>query len=138
MESAESTESFAISSKVKEFLTRKLTESQIKIGKLKRKRTIYKTLFIASACGSIVISGVLVSISSLTLPAIVIPILSITSGVLTAISAKFSFQDKNEQISREIKKLNKIQNTLDYVISCNGDITREKFQEIISEFDSAI
>jgi hypothetical protein len=106
----DSVDGIPLTNKVKDFLTKKLNSSELKIKKLKKKRTIYKTLFIKT----------------------------VTSGVLTAISAKFSFQDKNEQISREIKKLNKIQNTLDYVISCNGDITREKFQEIISEFDSAI
>ena len=68
------------------------------------------------------------------MPPIVIPILSITSGILTGLSAKFSFQDKKEKLTREIKKHNKIQNSLDYVISCNGDLTIEKFQEIRSEF----
>jgi hypothetical protein len=76
----------------------------------------------------------LAGVSSLTIPPIVIPILSITSGILTGISAKFGFQDKKEILSREIRKLNKIQNTLDYVISCNGNMTKEQFQQIIAEF----
>ena len=98
------TESHNISEKVKEFLTKKLSDSQVKIKKLKQKRTIYKTLFITTASCSIVISVVLASVSSLTVPPIVIPILSITSGVLTGISAKFGFQDKKERLNKEILK----------------------------------
>ena len=123
-----------ISEKVKQFLTKKLSESNNKITKLKQKRNIYKTLFITTASSSIVISVVLASVSSLTVPPIVIPILSVTSGVLTGISAKFGFQDKKEKLNKEIRELNKLQSTLDYVISCNGDLTAEKFQQIISEF----
>jgi hypothetical protein len=123
-----------ISNKVKEFLTKKLSDSQVKIKKLKRKRTAYKALFIATASSSIVISVVLASIAGLTTPPIVIPILSITSGILTGLSAKFGFQDKKEILNREIRRLNKLQSTLDYVVSCNGDMTKEKFQQIISEF----
>mgnify|MGYP003471056072 FL=1 len=123
-----------ISEKVKQFLTRKLSESNNKIKKLKRKRTIYKILFITTASSSIIISVVLASVSSLTVPPIVIPILSITSGVLTGISAKFGFESKKERLNKEILKLNKIQNTLDYVISCNGDLTDEQFQQIVLDF----
>ena len=123
-----------ISEKVKQFLTRKLSESNNKIKKLKRKRTIYKILFITTASSSIIISVVLASVSSLTVPPIVIPILAITIGVLTGISAKFGFESKKERLNKEILKLNKIQNTLDYVISCNGDLTDEQFQQIVLEF----
>jgi len=128
------TENNNISLKVKEFLTKKLDESNNKIKKLKRKRTIYKILFITTAGSSIVISVTLASVSGLTITPLVIPILSIASGILTGISAKFGFESKKERLRKEILKLNKIQNTLDYVISCNGDLTREKFQEILSEF----
>src|SRR5215475_14197157 len=89
-----------ISDKLKEFLNKKLNESRIEIKKLKRKRKIYKTLFITSAGSSIVISVVLASISSLTIPPLRVPILSITSGVLTGLSAKFNFQDKKENLNR--------------------------------------
>ncbi len=131
------TDEITLTNKLKDFLTKKLNESNVKIKKLKRKRTVYKTLFMTTAGSSIVISVVLASVSSLTVPPLVIPILSISSGVLTGLSAKFGFQDKKEKLNIEIKKLNKIQNTLDYVISCNGDLTKEQFQQIISEFDNS-
>ena len=124
-----------ISEKVKEFLTRKLTESRQKVKKLKRKRTIYNILFITTAGSSIVISVVLAGISTVTMPPVIVLILSISSGILTGISAKFGFQDKKEKLNKEILKLNKIQSKLDYVISCNGDLTQKEYQEILSEFN---
>jgi hypothetical protein len=127
-----------LSTKINEFLNRRLMESQLSIKKLKRKRTVYKILFITTTGSSIIIAVTLAGISALTVPPMVIPILSITSGILTGLSAKFGFQDKKEQLNKEIRNLHKIQNTFDYVISCNGDMTKQKFQEIISEFDSAI
>ena len=77
----------------------------------------------------------LASIAGLSVPPVVIPVLSITSGVLTGLSAKFGFQDEKEKLNKEFSHLNKIQNTLDYVVSCNGDLTKEKYQEILSEFN---
>ena len=97
-----------ITEKVKEFLTRKLTESRQKVKKLKLKRTIYNILFITTGGSSIVISVVLAGISTITMPPVIIVILSISSGVLTGISAKFGFQDKKEKLNKEIVKLNKI------------------------------
>ena len=123
-----------ISEKLKDFLNKKSTESKLKIKKLKRKRTVYKILFITSASSSIIISVVLASISSLTLPPIVVPILSITGGVLTGLSAKFNFQDKKGQLNKEIERLSKIESKLDYVVSCNGNLTEEEFKQIIREF----
>ena len=119
---------------VKEYLTRELNKSQYKIKKLKRKRRIYKILFITTAGTSITISVILASISSLTLPPVIIPILSITIGVLTGISVKFGFEDNKEQISKEISMLEKLQNKIDYVVSCNGNLSEEEYDKILKEF----
>ena len=122
-----------LSQKVKDYLTKLLIESQKKIKKLKRKRIIYKTLFITSAGTSITISVVLASISALTLPPAVIPTLTICSGILTGLSAKFGFEDNAYKLKKEIEKLNKIQHELDRVISCNGSLTYEDFMQMIKE-----
>ena len=82
-----------------------------------------------------VISSVLASISMLTIPPMVITILAISSAVLTGISAKFNFQDKTVELSKEIEKLDKLQSNLDYVISCNGNLLPETYQQIMSEFN---
>ena len=121
--------------KLKEFLGRKLIESQAKIKKLKRKRKISKSLYITTTVSSIIISSVLASISMLTMPPMVITILAISSAVLTGIAAKFNFQDKTVELSKEIEKLDKIQSKLDYVISCNGNLLPETYQQIMSEFN---
>ena len=65
----------------------------------------------------------------------VITILAISSAVLTGISAKFNFQDKTVELSKEIEKLDKIQSKFDYVISCNGNLLSETYQQIMSEFN---
>ena len=119
---------------LKEFLGRKLNESQAKIKKLKRKRRITKSLNIITTVSSMVISSVLASISMLTMPPMVITILAISSAVLTGISAKFNFQDKTVELSKEIEKLDKIQSKFDYVISCNGNLP-ETYHQIMSEFN---
>lgn len=121
--------------KLKEFLGRKLNESQAKIKKLRRKRKITKSLNIITTVSSMVISSVLASISMLTIPPMVITILAISSAVLTGISAKFNFQDKTVELSKEIEKLDKIQSKLDQVISCNGNLNSETYQQIMSEFN---
>ena len=124
-----------ISDKLKVFLTKKLEESKLKIRKLKRKRKIYKILIVSTACGSIVISAVLASISTLALPPVVIPILLVNSAILTAVSAKFNFDDKALKLGKEIEKTLKIQAKLDYVISCNGDLTKDEYKLILAEFN---
>ena len=98
---------------VKQFLERKLNESQIKVKKLKRNKKIIQILYVRTTVTSILISTVLASISALSIPPIVITVLAITSGFLTGISAKFNFQDKTIIINREIDQLNKIQSNLD-------------------------
>ena len=130
----DSTDGIKLSEKVKLFLPEKFDESKYKVKKLKRKRLVYKILFTSTAGGSIIISVVLASISSVALPPIVIPILSITTGILTGLSAKFNFQDNKDKLSKEIQRLDKLQNKINYVISCNGDLTEEQFNQIISEF----
>jgi predicted amino acid racemase len=126
---------YSISEKVKEYLERKLVESKTKIKKLKRKKKINKVLLVFTVGSSIVISAVVASVSLTVLPPIAVTILSISSAVLTGISTRFNFQDKEITITREIEKLNKIQTKLDYVISCNGDLTQEEYQQILKDFN---
>src|SRR5438034_8731978 len=113
-----------LSNKLKDFLTRKLNEKRTIIAKLKRKRKIIKVLYYSTTILSIVVSALLAAIcTSMAVPPIAITILSLTSGILTAISTKFNFEDKNNQICREIDKINKLNQKLDYVISCNGNLS---------------
>ena len=124
----------SISDKVKEYLERKLNESKIKIKKLRRKRKVNKALIIITVGSSLIISAVIATVSVTIMPPIAITVLSIASMILTGINARINFQDRQVQITREIEKLNKIQGNLDYVVSCNGDLTKEEYQQILNEF----
>ena len=124
----------SISDKVKEYLERKLNESKIKIKKLKRKRKVNKVLIIVTVGSSLIISAVIATVSVTVMPPIAITVLSIGSMILTGINARINFQDKQVQITREIEKLNKMQSKLDYVVSCNGDLKKEEYQQILNEF----
>ncbi len=132
----DSVDGLKLSEKAKDFLTKKLIKSQNRIKKLKRKRIIYKILFIGTAGTSITISIVLASISSLILSPVVVPILTISSGILTGLSVKFGFEDNVFKLEKEIEKLKKLQDKLDYVISCNGSLTDEVYMQIETEFRS--
>ena len=124
----------SISDKVKEYLERKLNESKIKIKKLKHKRKINKVLIVVTVDSSLIISAVIATVSVTIMPPIAITVLSIGSMILTGINARINFQYRQVQITREIEKLNKIQGKLDYVVSCNGDLTKEEYQQILNEF----
>ena len=124
----------SISDKVKEYLEGKLNESKIKVKKLKRKRKVNKVLIIIRVGSSLKISAVIATVSVTIMPPIAITVLSISSMILTGINARINFQDRQIQITREIEKFNKIQGKLDYVVSCNGDLTKEEYQQILNEF----
>ena len=68
-----------------------------------------------------------VLIASLDFPPIAVMSLSITA-ILSRISMKFNLTGKYREISKLMEKLNKLQIKLDYVISCNGDLTEAKYQ----------
>ena len=126
---------FTISDKAKTFLTRKLLESKKKIKKLKQKRKMIKALYYSSITLSVTLSTLLSALAGFSmLPVYIIPVLSITSGILTALSAKFNFEGKKIELNKTIEKLNKLQTKLDYVVSCNGDFKDEDFNQLMTEF----
>src|SRR6267154_448507 len=125
---------FSLTNKAKKYLNRKHDESRNKIIKLKRKRKIIKILYYSSIILSVSLSALISALAGLSLlPIYIIPILSILSGILTGLSAKFNLENKKIEINKVIQKIQKIQAKLDYVISCNGDFTNEDFKQTISE-----
>jgi len=122
------------SAQAKEYLTRELVELENKFIKLKRKRKLIKFLYYSSITLSISLTGVMTTLSSFSnLPIFVIPILSTSTGILTGLSAKFNLQNKKIELNKTIFKINKIKKKIDSVISCNGNFSKEDFQQIISE-----
>src|SRR5271156_976719 len=126
------TDDLNISEKLNKFLQRKLEETSLKIKKEKRKKRIIQILSISTAVISIVISSI---VASLTLPPLAVSIMCVSSAILTGVNLRFNFQDKTHEIEKLIEKLYKIQAKLDYVISCNGDLTQTMYHEILKEFN---
>jgi Protein of unknown function (DUF4231) len=123
-----------MSDKVKQHLIKKLEDCQLKLNKLERKRKIFKKLYIVTIILSIVTSSVVVVISPLTVPVMVVPILSAFGAILTGISARFNFNEKKSEMKRLINKFNNIKEKLNYVIQCNGDLTQAEYEEILKNF----
>ena len=126
------TDELNISEKLKKFLQRKLEETSHKIKKEKRKKRIVQTLSTLTAVISIIIAAI---VASIALPPLAVSIMCVSSAILTGVNLRFNFQDKTHEIKKLIEKLNKIQAKLDYVISCNGNLTQAAYQEILKEFN---
>jgi hypothetical protein len=124
-----------LSGKVNDYLNAKLVDCQNKLKKFKRKRKIIKMLYIITLLLSIITSAVVAVLSSITLvPVFVISVLAAFSAILTGVSARFNFHDKKTEIKGLIDKLNKIKSKLEYVISCNGDLSQSDYDQILKDF----
>ena len=120
------------SEKTKLYLTKKLSEIEIKLKRTKKKKVIIQTI------GSILIIGSMsasVLIASLAFPPLVVTSLSITSAIMSGLSIKLNFSAKSKKISKLLAKLNQLQIKLDYVVSCNGDLTEAEYQSILRDFE---
>ena len=120
------------SEKTKLYLTKKLAEIERKLKRSKKKKVIIQTI------GSILIIGSMTAsilISSLAFPPLVVTSLSITSAIMSGASIKINFSAKSKKISKLLTKLNHLQIKLDYVVSCNGDLTEAEYQSILRDFD---
>jgi hypothetical protein len=125
-----------VSEKVRKYLERKLVECDKKLNKLKRKRRLIKLLYIAMVLSSISISATVSVLSTIAIvPTIPIAILSAISAILTGISSRFDFHHKKSEIKGLIEKQNKIKLKLDYVVSCNGDLTQAEYDQILKDFN---
>jgi hypothetical protein len=91
----------SLSEKVKIFLIKKREAIQMKINKLKRKRKVIKALYYSTLVSSISLSTAIASLTGLVgVPMVVITSLSIGSGILTGISAKFNLRDKKLELNQ--------------------------------------
>ena len=120
------------SEKTKLNLTKKLSKIEKKLKRSKKKKIIIQTI------GSILIIGSMsasVLIASLAFPLLVVTCLSITSAIMSGASIKMNFSGKSKKISKLLTKLNQLQIKLDYVVSCNGDLTENEYQSILRDFN---
>ena len=122
--------------KAKQFLERHLVEYKIKIKKLKRKRRVVKTLFANLIFISLTTSMICATLSGLIfipLPLFLLPTLNMVGGIATALSVKFNLENKKNELNSAIDELDKIQQRIDFVVSCNGDFTEAEYKQIMLE-----
>ena len=122
-----------LSHKAKTFLTKEIDKWDETIKHMKRKYTVVRLIYYITAVLSIVISTTIASISQLTTPPIAYTALSILNGVLVAANVKFNFEGRALEIYKAIEKHSKTKTKLDYVVSCNGDLTEQEFKQILGE-----
>jgi len=119
---------------LKLFLENKLDECRILNKKRKKKYKIVKILYFSLITLSIFGNSTVLVLSALTVPPAVVLILSAFNTITTSISIKFNLGDLKSKISDNIKKLNIIKDKLDYVLSCNGNLSKEESDAILHEF----
>jgi len=119
--------------KLKVLLENKEILCSNKIKKLKKKMKIIKIISVTISLSSILILSTIAS--TLILSPMVISILSIISATLIGIDFKFKFQNKTFEKKQLIDKLNKIQLKLEYINSCNGNLTEIEYLELFKEFN---
>ena len=119
--------------KAKLFLEKQLAEYETKIKKLKKKRKIIKALYATVIVTSVSCSGVCATLAAFTVPVFIIPLLSSTACIATALSTKFNLKGRKVELNKTIEKLDKIRHKIDYVVSCNGNFTEFEFKCVIRD-----
>jgi len=104
------------------------------IKKRKRKYKIVKILYILLITLSIVGNSTVLVLSAVTVPPAVVLCLSAMNTITTTVSVKFNLGDLKGMISDNIRKLNIIKDKLDYVVSCNGNLSKDESDAILYEF----
>ena len=123
------------SEKTKVYLTKKLSEIEIKLKRSKKKKIIIQMIGSISIIGSMTTS---ILISSLAFPPLVVTGLSISSAIMSGASIKMNVSGKSKKVSKLLTKLNQLHIKLDYVVSCNGDLTEAEYQSILRDFNYRI
>jgi hypothetical protein len=67
-------------------------------------------------------------------PTIIITIFTTTSAITTTLSTTFNLKQKNEKLQVMRDELSKIRDKLDYVVSCNGNLSDLEYNNILKEF----
>jgi hypothetical protein len=72
-----------------------------------------------------------VTVSTISVPPLVIPIISGISGVLTGVSSAFKIKDLKSKIEKKIDEIKKIKNSIDE-IELEGEKNWEKVRDIVN------
>ena len=126
------------SENIKLFLDNKLKDCEAKIKKMKRKRKVVKIIYGSTIVISVSVSTLAATVSGSfclpLLPTIIITSLSTVGAIATAISTKFNLKNKKEELNNMISRLERLQQQMNYVITCNGDLTEKESNDIVKEF----
>jgi len=122
--------------KIKLFLNTKLTECEKIITKYKKKYKIIKIIYYSVMTSSIIGSTTISIISSAIIPPIVFSVISASTAIIIAISFKFNIENTKVRLNKKIQELHKIKDKLDYVINCNGRLTEDECDRILTDFRS--
>jgi len=83
---------------------------------------------------SIVGNSTVIVLSAISVPPLVVLCLSAVNTITTGVSVKFNLGDLKTKISDNIRKLNIIKDKLEYVVSCNGNLSKDESDAILYEF----
>jgi len=119
---------------LKLFLENRLDKCKALIEKRKRKYKIVKILYISLITLSILGNSTVLVLSAMTVPPAVVLCLSAMNTITTNVSIKFNLGDLKGKISDNMRKLNIIKDKLDYVVSCNGNLSKDESDAILNEF----
>ena len=126
------------SENIKLFLDNKLKDCETKIKKMKRKRKIVKIIYGATIIVSVSVSTLAAAVSGSfslpLLPTVIITSLSTVGAISTAVSTKFNLKNKKEELNNMISRLERLKQQMNYVITCNGDLTKNESNNIVKEF----
>jgi hypothetical protein len=126
------------SENIKLFLDNKLKDCETKIKKMKRKRKVVKIVYGATIIISVSVSTLAAAVSGSfslpLLPTVIITSLSTVGAISTAVSTKFNLKNKKEELNNMIARLERLQQQMNYVITCNGDLTETESNKIVKEF----
>jgi len=100
---------------------------------VKKYKTV-KILYGLLVTVSIVGNSTVIVLSAMTVPPIVVLCISALNTITTGLSVEFNLGDLKTKISDNIRKLNIIKDKLEYVISCNGNLSKDESDAILYEF----
>lgn len=123
-------------SKLKQYLEKQIGEFENNLNVKKKKYLKHKIVYYVIISASVTLGSIITFLaifSPLTPLAISIGALGLSSSVLTGISSKLNIKKNKEKIKDDIKEINKLKNTLDYIVSLNGNITKEEQDKLLKE-----
>jgi NAD/NADP transhydrogenase beta subunit len=120
--------------KLKVVLTGQSDECEKIICEFNRKYKIVKIIYYSLMVTSIIGSTIMSIIATYTIPPLVFGIVSGCTAIIIAVSFKFNVENIKVKLNKKIHRLHKIKDELDYIISCNGELTEEECKRIMLEF----